>query len=100
MILAGCKGCAIVDALDSQCCTIVRLRDATGHKPRRVARLIDRKKGHAGYRTFGTAGASDRAFQGQSNQQLRGSAGNTAHDWELMLQLTFCTAKIKRITSS
>jgi hypothetical protein len=45
-------------------------------------------------------GASGRAFQGQINQQLRGSAGNTAHGWELMLQFAFCTAKVKRITSS
>jgi len=45
-------------------------------------------------------GASGRAFQGQINQQLRGSAGNSAHGWELMLQLAFCTAKVKRVMSS
>ena len=45
-------------------------------------------------------GASGRAFQRQSHEQPRGSAGNTAHDWELMLQLTFRTAKVKRVMSS
>jgi len=56
---------------------------------------------HAGYRTVGSIaqhmlinGASGRAFQGQSNQQLRGSVGNTAHGWELILQLTFRAAKV------
>lgn len=45
-------------------------------------------------------GASSRAFQGQSNEQPRGCVGNAAHDWELMLQLTFRTAMIKRVASS
>jgi Homeodomain-like domain len=64
------------------------------------------RRHRAGYRAVGIHRpvgerdvASGRAFQGQSNQQLRGSAGNTAHDWKLILQLTFCTAKGKRVMS-
>ena len=42
VIVAGCKGCAILDNLESKYIAIARLRDpTTGHEDRCIARHID-----------------------------------------------------------